>query len=52
VIKFLARSAPDGGPIIGLGLSDENLTRLRAGQPILVKLRDCATSCRRPTSRS
>lgn len=34
MIKFLA------GDIVGFGLSQENVKRLKLGQPILVKLRD------------
>lgn len=35
------RAEPEGrGPIVFLGLSDMNLTRLRAGQPIRVKADD------------
>jgi hypothetical protein len=35
------RAEPDGrGPIVFLGLSDMNLTRMRAGQPIRIKADD------------
>lgn len=36
MIKFLATA--DDEVIVGLGLSDENLTRLRQGQPIRVDM--------------
>jgi hypothetical protein len=39
VIRFLA-SSTDGAPLVGLGLSDDNFARLRAGQPIYLRLRD------------
>ena len=39
MIKAVA-SAPNGAPMVMLGLSDENWKRLRAGQPIVVKLRE------------
>lgn len=39
MIKFTATTG-EGTPLIGLGLSEENLRRLRAGQPIMLKLGD------------
>jgi hypothetical protein len=39
MIRFLASSVA-GAPVVGLGLSDDNVERLRAGQPIYVRLRD------------
>ncbi len=38
MIKFIADSGKGGRFIIGFGLSEENLVRLRAGQPICIKL--------------
>lgn len=37
MVKFTA-AGPDG-PIIGLGISEGNVERLKAGQPILVDLK-------------
>jgi len=39
MIKFKAEDGA-GRPIVGLGLSEENVKRLKDGQPILVKLSD------------
>jgi len=39
MIKFTA-NRPDGKILIGLGLSDENIKRLREGKPMLVNLAD------------
>lgn len=40
MIKALSSPAPGGHRTLALGLSDENWARLRAGQPIAVRLRD------------
>ena len=39
MIKFKA-TAGDGRPIIGFGLSEENIKRLKNDEPIFVKLSD------------
>jgi hypothetical protein len=37
MIKFSARRA-DGGMILGFGITEGNLTRLREGRPMLIRL--------------
>jgi hypothetical protein len=41
MLKFTARSG-DGRPLLMLGITDENVARLKAGKPILVKADDVA----------
>lgn len=40
MIKALTPAGADGPSVVILGLSDENWRRLRAGQPIAVKISD------------
>ncbi len=39
MIKFKT-TGPDGSPGFGFGLSEENIRRLKAGQPIRINLED------------
>lgn len=43
MIKFAA-SLKDGGLLIGLGLTDENVARLKAGQPMHITLAEMIAS--------
>lgn len=40
MLKALSTAGPEGQRTLVLGLSDENWARLRAGQPIPVRLQD------------
>ena len=44
MIKLVA-GTDEGGYLVGLGLTDENLRRLRLGQPITVKLGEMLPQC-------
>ncbi len=40
MIKFVSRPRKNKAPLVGLGLSEENIKRLKQGRPIRLDLKD------------